>query len=111
MVKINNKEFQIYELLDTEESILNRIAVKLNTFQKYIYFTNGIPKIEDFYTDGNIIVEDVFSTITNYDNINFEKLYEEVKDKIVIDNLLFDLINPFIAYNKDLENIVDNDIF
>lgn len=110
MVKINNKEFQIYELLDTEESILNRIAVKLNTFQKYIYFPNGIPKIEDFYTDGNIIVEDVFSTITNYDNINFEKLYEEVKDKIVIDNLLFDLINPFIAYNKDLENIVDNDI-
>jgi hypothetical protein len=36
MLKINNKQFDIYDI-DTNENILNRIAINMNTLTKYLY--------------------------------------------------------------------------
>lgn len=102
MVLINGEDFQIYDL-DTDISILNRIASRLNTLPKYLYFPDGVPAIEQFKTNENIIVEDVLTQIQNYDNTTFTPLYKDFKNKILLSNLKFDLIDPFIAYNQELK--------
>ena len=40
MVKVNGTKFKVYEL-DTDTSIISRIAVELKTLPKYLFFTQG----------------------------------------------------------------------
>lgn len=102
MVQINGEDFQIYDL-DTDMSILSRIAIVLNTLPKYLYFSDGAPTMEQFKTNTDIKVEDALSIIKNYDSIRFIPLYEDLKSKIIISNLTNDLINPFIVYNPEIK--------
>ena len=49
MVYFKNQEqyiqLDIYNL-DTEETVLNRLAARLNTLYRYLYFPAGVPTIE-----------------------------------------------------------------
>ena len=65
MVHVNGKDFVIYEL-DTYQSIIDRIAASLETLPTYLYFSDGfLDKIEDFYNDEDINVEDIIQIISN----------------------------------------------
>lgn len=109
MVQINGENFEIYDL-DTEISILNRIASTLNTLPKYLYFPDKTSIMEQFNTDKNIIVEDILLKIKN--DKNFTNLYNDIKNKILLSNIILDLIHPFIAYieTEDLNNNYINNI-
>jgi len=102
MVQINGKEFEIYDL-DTDISIINRIASDLNTLPKYLYFPDGPPVMEQFKTNTNINIEDTLVLLKNNTSIiSFDSLYEYLKNKILISNVTSDLIEPFIVYNPEL---------
>ena len=72
MVKINNRDFKIYDL-DSEKTINERIAVDMKTHPNFLVFPNGIPTIETFSKDQNIVDKS--------DIIIHEKIIE--KDKIL----------------------------
>lgn len=115
MVIINDKVFDIYNL-DTIESIMNRIAAKLKTLPKFLYFPNGIPSLEDFHINSNnFIVEDIYNIIkTNSIDDNFSNVYELIKDKIKQKNLdIEEVVRIFIIHNKlinDLSEVSDEDL-
>jgi len=108
MVIINSQKFVSYKL-DTLQSFSNRVAYNLGTTSNYLYYEDGVPK-EIKVGDENLgDVEDIFYSIINEEyEINFVKLYENIKDKLKQQNLDLDIvknvIEPFIAYNKALEN-------
>jgi hypothetical protein len=90
-------------MLDNNDNIITRIAVSLQTTKKYLFFIDGIPK--SFENDIVIKVENLLETILSTDT--FSSLYEDIKDKIEQQDLSIkdDIIEPFIAFNKNLEKI------
>jgi hypothetical protein len=86
MVKINGKNFKIYDL-DTLDIILVRIASEYNTIPKYLYFNDGLPTIEDFKSKKNIQVENLLSLIINSDSDHFTFVLNKIKEKIKQKNL------------------------
>lgn len=118
MVLINGSDFEIYDL-DTQESVLNRLASQYKTIPKYLYFPDGIPKFNQ--ETKNIKVIDLYGILIDKKiGIGFLKIYEDIKDKISQKNLdLYnDIILPYIALNpkfsdqnRDLYILsVENDI-
>jgi hypothetical protein len=107
MVKVNGKNFIVYDM-DTLQTIINRIASRLETIPKYLYFKDGLPDIEVFKTGNNIEVEDILSILKNFSNksTKFTTLYENMVDKIQQQNLDLknDILVPFIIYNNTLAN-------
>jgi len=107
MVKVNETNFIVYDM-DTLQTIINRIASRLETIPKYLYFKDGLPDIEVFKTGNNIEVEDILSILKNFSNksIKFTTLYENMVDKIQQQNLDLkdDILVPFIIYNNTLAN-------
>ena len=101
MITINDKEILVYNL-DTIDSILIRIASYLDTIPKYLYFPEGIPKINDFYEEKNIIVENFLIYIINADN--FSGLIDNNEEKInqMGLNIITDILRPFLVYNLQL---------
>lgn len=101
MVKINGKNFKIYDL-DTLDIILVRIASEYNTIPKYLYFNDGLPTIEDFKSKKNIQVENLLSLIINSDSDHFTFVLNKIKDKIKQNNLNLysDILLPFIGFNQ-----------
>lgn len=117
MVKVNGKEFKIYDL-DTQTSIISRIAASNKTLPKYIYFPEGKPTLEQFKNSDNIIVEDLLKIIKDDDN-SFYNIYQEVKTKN--ENLgMIDVLYPHIFLIEkysgelgefsllELSNVVEN---
>lgn len=106
MVQINGKfTLDIYDL-DTQQSAIQRIASKLQTIPRYLYFPDGKPTIDDLSEkDSNIKVKDLLaiikSTIFGTDVV---KLYEQIKDQIEEMGLGLrqDVLIPFIVYNKNI---------
>ena len=108
MVYINDEKFKIYSL-DTVDSILTRLANKLNTLPDYLYFPDfeGKPTIKDFHSEKNIKVEDLLQEIKNSaeKNGNILDLIESIKKKVSKTFKLKDkIIIPWFVYNKILEN-------
>ena len=104
MVKINGIDFKIYEL-DTLDSIIRRIAAKMNTIPKYLYFENGIPNLDEFKSDDNIIVEDFLDYIkTNSSGLDFAEFFSTVEnyvEQLELD-LMEDIFIYFILFNESL---------
>jgi hypothetical protein len=105
MVLINGtNELQVYNL-DNSQTILNRIASMYKTIPKYLYFPLGIPTIEQINTLENIEVEDLLAIITSHE-LDFNKLYEKIENKIEQQNLnlYLDIFLPFLSFNQTLTN-------
>ena len=110
MVLINGKKFIVYAL-DTQKSIMNRLAVELKTLPNYLYFPDGIPTLVDFHNErGDIVVEDLLNIMKNFPTGN-EKTFvvnlKNIEKKISQQKLtmIFDILPPFIAYNKELAEL------
>lgn len=107
MVKVNGKNFVIYDM-DTLQTILDRIAVQNNTTTKYLYFEDGIPDLDKFSTDDDIIVENLLDVIKKYssENKTFESLYNYIEDKLAQQklDLMEDVYIPFIVYNTAISD-------
>ena len=96
MVKINNKEFKIYDL-DSNKTIYERIAADMKTLPNFLIFKGGIPDIEIFSTDQNIKVTNLLDIFENTPNI--KDLYTQLKniEKDLLENITLQI------YEKNLE--------
>lgn len=109
-------KFIVYDL-DTQKSVIIRLAATLKTLPKYLYFPQpeGIPDIKQFREkDSEIIVEDLLTTITSEKfGINFVKLFEVLKDKLSQQklDLYEDVLVPFIVLNKTFAKTKDVNFF
>ena len=97
MNTINNLGIDIYTL-DTVESITRRIASKLNTLPKFIYYMNGTPSRHDMNPGTEFV--NLFQIIMEHDN--FEDVYNNIKDKLEQTNLQLtdDILVPYIIKNQ-----------
>ena len=105
MVLINgNIEIKVYNL-DTLQTFLNRVSSNLQTIPKYLYFPNGIPKIEDLQTMENIEVIDLLDILKRA-RLDFLALYKYIENKYQQQNLslYLDIFLPFLVFNKTLSN-------
>lgn len=101
MVYINETELTLYDL-DTLDSILNRIASNLNTINKFLYFPDGIPTLNDFKTKDSIKVENLFKSIKKH-NTNFSDLYGNILNKLEQQKLSVDeVVKIYIVYNTTI---------
>ena len=110
MVFVNGKKILIYNL-DTERTILERIASKLNTLPKFLFFMNEVPTIKEFHNDVlQIEVEDLFKLIKdNSFNENFSEFYDKIKNKLQSKDLTIkDIVDVYITYNKSLHDLQDS---
>ena len=109
MVFVNGKKILIYNL-DNEQTILERIASKLNTLPKFLFFMNGIPTIKEFHNDIlQIEVEDLFKLIKdNSFNENFSEFYDKIKSGIILifqnETVNYETIQSY--YDKKILGIV-----
>src|SRR6056297_1970301 len=106
MVQINGKFLlDIYDL-DTQQSAIQRIAAKLKTIPRYLYFPDGKPTMDDLsQQDSNINARDLLAIIkSTVFGMDFIKLYEKIKDQIEENGLglLQDVLIPFIVYKKGI---------
>ena len=98
-----DKDFFVYEL-DTQDSVIKRLASELNTIPKFLYFNYGIPSIEELNEDTPIKVENLLNTIITT-NKEFVELINELnqENKLEQQNLqVLDIISLFFAYNQEL---------
>lgn len=105
MVRINRKEFPLYEL-DNQDTIIQRIASTMTTIPKYLYFPGGIPTV----WEGDIVTEDLLTTIKTYaKELDFDALQQVVAPKLIQQNLSLeiDILPPFIAYNINIPSTLD----
>uniref|UniRef100_A0A6C0ELC1 Uncharacterized protein n=1 Tax=viral metagenome TaxID=1070528 RepID=A0A6C0ELC1_9ZZZZ len=105
MVLVNDEEFITYEL-DTQQSILIRIASGMDTLPKYLYFPEGLP--DNILTAENIRVENLLQEIKDNarDSVDFGALLNSLRDKIPAEmNIEKDVLYPWLAYNRDLERM------
>jgi hypothetical protein len=109
-------KFIVYDL-DTQKSVIIRLAAKLKTLPKYLYFPQpeGIPDIKKFREkDSEIIVENLLATITSEKfGIDFVKLFEVLKDKLSQQklDLYEDILVPFIVLNTTFAKTKDVNFF
>ena len=76
MLVVNGKEIPVYKL-DTEKTIILRIAKELNTLTKYLY---GLPS--NILEHKKIKVLDLLSLIKNQESTDIKDFIEENKDKL-----------------------------
>ena len=98
MVKINNKEFKIYDL-DNLDTIKSRISTELNTLPEYLLNFNF--SIEDIKNKSNINVQDLLEILRN--TSYFSEFYKQYKN-YVEDVNVSKLIETFILFNKNFNN-------
>lgn len=100
MVKVNGTDFPIY-LMDSTESVKERIAVKFSSLPKYIHFDTELKFTPDDY---EIKVTDILSIIKDYsEETEFSKLAKRV----------LPLMNPKLRLREDVFEIwlVYNKVF
>ena len=109
-------DFIIYDL-DTQKSAIIRLAARLQTLPKYLYFPEpeGVPDIQKFREkDRKIIVENLLTTIISEKNgIDFVKLFKLLKDKLLQQKLDLhdDILRIFIVLNKTFAKTKDVNFF
>ena len=107
MVKINNKEFTIYNL-DSEQTIYERIAANMNTLPKFLIFPAEIPTIVDFSIDQNIDVHNLIDVIKNGTDIT--SVYKEIKtyeNETIGTFTLKDIVNYYTILNLNFIKTYD----
>ena len=98
MVYFKNQEqyiqLDIYNL-DTEETVLNRLAARLNTLYRYLYFPAGVPTIEGMLNSNSeedelppidkITIDDIVTLYISYN----EQFLQFSEEKEMFDSILF----------------------
>ena len=105
--RINDDEefkINIYDL-DNQDSIRNRIASKLKTLPKYLFFYDDIGDILNEKIE-EITVEDILLSVKNYGENNlYESLQEDDFETKIQDlkniSIIYDILKIYIAYNAD----------
>jgi hypothetical protein len=100
----NQEEYILLDIynLDTDETVLNRLAARLNTLYRYLYFPAGVPTIEGMLKSNSeeesIVVMNILYMIKSAPN--FADLYEELPqiDKLTID----DIVTLYVSYNEQI---------
>jgi len=98
-----HKDLFVYEL-DTQDSVINRLASELNTIPKFLYFNDGIPSLEELHKETPIKVENLLNTII-ITKKEFVELLNELnqENKLEQQNLqVLDILSLFFAYNQEL---------
>jgi hypothetical protein len=98
-----HKDLFVYEL-DTQDSVINRLASELNTIPKFLYFNDGIPSLEELHKETPIKVENLLNTII-ITKKEFVELINELnqENKLEQQNLqVLDILSLFFAYNQEL---------
>jgi hypothetical protein len=95
MVTINGNPFKTYQL-DTIDTFRQRVAANFDSLSLYIIFKPKLEKLE-----GNFEVIDILQKIKEDNDIVITSIYKEYEQ--YFSNPL-DLIKPWLAYNKTLEN-------
>src|SRR3989344_4681237 len=101
----NNNKFDLQTFdLDTDEDIFRRIAVKLGTDAKYLYFPKGKPNIKEVK---KVKVEDLLKLIktNSEDSTDFFSFLDEEKFKDL--RVKEDILYVWLAYNKPWEEAVE----
>jgi hypothetical protein len=119
MVWINGSdEIEVYGL-DTVSSVIDRIAVRMKTLPKYVYFPEGIPTINTLKNpESNVAVEDLKATIIKLSaSVSPGDLLKDMEGKISQQSLSLteDIIPLYIIDNGGLKTaptgLVDSMIF
>lgn len=114
MVLVNGKDFTVYRL-DTNGSIIDRIAVMLDTLTKFLYFPElGSPSAPKFPSklseEKNIVVEDLLLEIKDNANTttDFSTFAEKIEPKLkqLSELTLDDVLKTWLAYNTQIEEVV-----
>lgn len=95
MVRVNGEKIKTYEL-DTQESILLRISVALNTLPKFLYFPDNTPINDKMDCKVLDILEEIKKYGKKNKNIDFDKEEFQILPKT-------DIIKLWIAFNPDLQ--------
>ena len=99
MIRVNNKNFNIYDF-DTQDSISARIAVDSKTIPKYIYKKG---------TEDDITTEDLLEVIINdaKENIDFDDFKKSISSKIPKNDfdIKKDILYIWISFNLKLEEL------
>jgi hypothetical protein len=103
MLYINSEQFKVYDLDDTQ-SVINRIAMNMDTLPKYIYFPQGIPTD---INDGDIQAIDILTMIKDSNVMDINNIYDTTINKIKQQKLDMtkDILTPYIAYNNSVNSI------
>jgi len=106
MVNINGKEFTIYEL-DTDASILSRIAVELDTIPKYLFFPGE--KAKNLKEADDIIVKDILRMIKKNasKSMDFKDFLDKNANKFSGLDIKNDIFLVWLAYNTIIEELAD----
>lgn len=99
-MKVNGENIPIFEL-DDQDTIINRIAAKLQTLPKYLYFPNGKPKADD----KEVAVEDMLRYIKSLDSSQLKTLFDRMDEKAPTLNRYKDIFRPYIVYQKEFSGI------
>ena len=99
-----NKEFAIYDL-DTNDSIINRIASELDTLPRFLYFPDFPDKVLNAPNTSEIIVEDLFSIIKHTED--FEELFQNIKDKAIkLGIKTEEIVKIYFNYNDSIQKMI-----
>lgn len=106
MVKVNGTQFPIY-LMDSVESVKERIAAGFSSLPKYLYFETDLKLAPDDY---EIKVVDILTVIKTYNNTtDFEKLYKHVSPLMNPKlKMRDDILNVWIVYNTEITKLLSN---
>ena len=107
MVTVNNEEFPLFQL-DTETSILTRLASRYGSIPKYLFFPDG--KFPE-KPSGDIQVVDLLKIIKKdaKRSTDFKKFWEKNEAKMKANNLdnEKDVLHVWLVYNKELERLAE----
>lgn len=104
MLTVNGTEIKTYKL-DSKDTIIIRIASTFNTLPKYLYEIQNL----DLTSEVNIQITDILALIKKSakKSMDFQKFLK--KNETVLKNsdldIKKDILYPWIAYNKELENM------
>ena len=99
---------------DDQETVVKKIAGKLNTLPKYLYFPGGIiPTLEQFQNVANIDVIDILSILIDPSaGTYFTNVFNQIRPMLNPDiDIIKDILEPFIAYNQILERADETERF
>lgn len=101
MVLVNGEEINVYKL-DTEKTLISRIAVHLDTLPKYIY---GLP--EDIMSAREIKVKDLLSVIKKdaKKSADFDSFARKNSETIAKLDLKKDVLDVWLSYNSQIESL------
>lgn len=105
MVRVNGKEYEVY-LMDTPKTFKERVASRLKTIPKYLYFPDSI-KLDD--PNAELRAIDVHSIIKNAESYtDFSKLLQDLQNvNLSRFDVLHDIIRQWVFYHSNLNVLED----